>query len=76
MEKSKKPSNPVCYTPSSEPFRIYKIKHVTKLDIFALNDSHLLHIGHVYVVINSVSLWNYLFRGRDSPISYRDKKKD
>jgi hypothetical protein len=23
MEKSKKPSNPVCYTPSSEPFRIY-----------------------------------------------------
>jgi hypothetical protein len=23
MEKSKKPSKPVCYTPSSEPFRIY-----------------------------------------------------
>jgi hypothetical protein len=23
MEKSKKPSNPVCYTPLSEPFRIY-----------------------------------------------------
>jgi hypothetical protein len=25
MEKSKKPSNPVCYTPSSEPFGIYLI---------------------------------------------------
>jgi hypothetical protein len=23
MEKCKKPSNPVCYTPPSEPFRIY-----------------------------------------------------
>jgi hypothetical protein len=26
MEKSKKPSNPVCYTPSSEHFRIYLSK--------------------------------------------------
>jgi hypothetical protein len=28
MEKSKKPSNPVCYTPSSEPFRIYPFSRV------------------------------------------------
>jgi hypothetical protein len=26
MEESKKPSNPVCYTPSSEPFRIYRLR--------------------------------------------------
>jgi hypothetical protein len=26
MEKAQKPSNYVCYTPSSEPFRIYRLR--------------------------------------------------
>jgi hypothetical protein len=45
------------------------MKYVTKLDMFALYVSRFLHIGHVYVIINTVSHWNYLFHARESPIS-------
>jgi hypothetical protein len=29
MDKVQKPNNPECYTPSSEPFRIYLFRHLS-----------------------------------------------
>jgi hypothetical protein len=38
MDKFRKPSNSVCYTPSSQPYRIYFIKQFSKMNLFGVVD--------------------------------------
>jgi hypothetical protein len=55
MDKFREPSNSVCYTPSSEPYRIYKIigvysgthtKHISIYPVGKMQISLLLEYAH------------------------------
>jgi hypothetical protein len=67
MEKSKKPSNPECYTSSSEPFRIYLIYLICYMILEALFRFWLSYIilkiyhGGEIVLVNSRKVY-FIFR--------------
>jgi hypothetical protein len=45
MDKDQEPSNPECYTPSSEPFRIYAVNTLSKVRV----NSFTSVASHVYL---------------------------
>jgi hypothetical protein len=60
MEKSKKPSNPVCYTPSSGPFRIY-----VKITIY----KNII----LPVVLRGCEIWSLILREEHRPRVFDDR---
>jgi hypothetical protein len=69
MDKVRNPSNSVCYTPSSEPYKSYFMLVIHKLlsvaehlDVMLLSAEDLKIL--VYAIIlttNSISSWKYVF---------------
>jgi hypothetical protein len=73
MDKVQNPSNSVCYTPSSEPYRIYMKQH----DLFILRTSVLsstfISDSRSYISTTSQDQWEYPFAENTFSLRLFDK---
>jgi hypothetical protein len=84
MEKSKKPSNPVCCTPSSEPFRIcinitVLIFHDNLGSLCVLQSTYhlrkgLVHLSSISFTVSCIVCWECLWNACKQNVGNRRKR--